>query len=228
MLMMVLGKTFHSHLNGLAPSRFLRPWQDAPGTEGKTAATVAAVDAAASIGAGVGTMMLFGSPPGWAALITVGVLAIGGIVESGYKNEKNNTIQVMPLTRYGRPWMGGLEGYQITDFWYSLKNEFTAWAMDEIYPLGPFPAAYTTCPRARGRTGTPAPRARFPGSCRGTWLHIYVALPVAAGAGRKWYLGRGRQGREDAPRTGQIEVRESAGQNHIGVVGTYYVPKGAL
>jgi hypothetical protein len=140
-------------------------------------------------------MMLFGSPPGWAALITVGVLAIGGIVESGYENEKSNTIQVLPLTRYGRPWIGGLEGYQISDFWYSLKNEFTAWAMDEIYPPGPFPAAYTTCPRARGEDRSLCSPGQVPGGCRPGY--IYICSPSGrSGYRSKRMPGRGRQGRK--------------------------------
>lgn len=107
--------------------------------------------------------MLFGSPPGWAALITCSVLAFGGILTTGYKNEKANTIQILPLTRYGRPWIGGLEGYQITDFWYNLKNDFTAWTRDEIYPPGPFLAAHNIFSRARGR----AEAASFPGRIPG-------------------------------------------------------------
>lgn len=70
----------------------------------------------------------------------MGVLAVGGILASGYKNEKANTIQILPLTRYGRPWIGGLEGYQV-----------------------PSPPR-TQHPRARGGGPEPLlPQARFPG-----------------------------------------------------------------
>ena len=53
---------------------------------------------AVDVAAGIGTAMLFGSPPGWAALLTVGLLAAGGILAVGCKNEKANTIQVPLLT----------------------------------------------------------------------------------------------------------------------------------
>ena len=110
--------------------------------------------------------MLFGSPPGWAALITCGVLAVGGILATGYKNEKANTIQILPLTRYGRPWIGGLEGYQITDFWYSLKNDFAAWTMDEIYPTRSLPrrAQHIFARAGKGRSRFLRGRILGPGS----------------------------------------------------------------
>lgn len=62
MFSMVLGKTFHNHLNGLAPSRFLKSWQGGTGTEAATTATLAGAGVAAQVAAGAGTMMLFGSP----------------------------------------------------------------------------------------------------------------------------------------------------------------------
>jgi len=31
-------------------------------------------------------------------------------------------IEVMPVARWGRPWMGGLEGYQIGDVYQNIQN----------------------------------------------------------------------------------------------------------
>jgi hypothetical protein len=59
----------------------------------------------------------------------------GGFLVTGYENETANNIQVLPVSRWGRAWVGGLEGYEIADFFQNLGSAFTAWEADNIYPL---------------------------------------------------------------------------------------------
>lgn len=57
---------------------------------------------------GLGLAALAAGPPGWITAI----LGSGAMLVSGCKNQKANNIQVLTVSRWGRPWIGGLEGYQ--------------------------------------------------------------------------------------------------------------------
>jgi len=97
---------------------------------------------------GLGLLALAG-PPGWITAILGSAAMFGGLLVTGYKNQKANQIQVLPVSRYARPWIGGLEGYKITDFWQNLV---------------PSPSRIHMF-RARGRDRTaPASPASIPGS----------------------------------------------------------------
>lgn len=129
MFQMIMAKTWFT-LNGLTPQGgFGQTWNS-----GDTTQKVATVGAAgAVIGVGVGLLAL-GTPVGWVAALLGSAVLYGGLL-TGYKNETANTIQVMPVNRYARPWYGGLEGYQISDFWQNLGSQFQAWENDNIWPL---------------------------------------------------------------------------------------------
>jgi hypothetical protein len=60
---------------------------------------------------GLGLLALAG-PPGWITAILGSAAMFGGLLVTGYKNQKANQIQVLPVSRYARPWIGGLEGYK--------------------------------------------------------------------------------------------------------------------
>jgi hypothetical protein len=97
---------------------------------------VAVAGGAAAAGTLVwGGVMLFGGPPLWVVGALTATILVGGVLAAGYKSETANLVIIMPITRWGRPWMGGLEGYEISDFFRSVANQFTAFAADEIYPL---------------------------------------------------------------------------------------------
>jgi len=90
-------------------------------------------------------LLALAGPPGWITAILGGGAMFGALLVTGYKNQKTNLIQVLPISRWARPWIGGLEGYQITP--------------------GPFPAPHTYFSRARegpDRTGDTSLPARSP------------------------------------------------------------------
>lgn len=101
--------------------------------KGTYVAAGAGVAAAAVTGA-VG-IALIGTPPGWVVDALISAAILGGILVTGYKSETTNMIEIMPVTRWGRPWIGGLEGYQISDVWQNIQNQFAAFKADNIYPL---------------------------------------------------------------------------------------------
>ncbi len=78
-------------------------------------------------------------------------LMAGGVLATGWRNQKGHYIQVMPMTKFGLPWMGGLEGYQITDMWANYASQFKQWEADNIFPL------IDSYRSAVGQAGTPLP-----------------------------------------------------------------------
>jgi hypothetical protein len=102
------------------------------GTIAKATEGIGGAATIATVGAGVA---LVGSPPAWIIESLLGVAMLGGILYAANASETANLIEVMPVTRWGRPWMGGLEGYQISDFWQNIQNSFAEFKADNIYPL---------------------------------------------------------------------------------------------
>jgi flagellum-specific peptidoglycan hydrolase FlgJ len=74
------------------------------------------------------------SPPGWLADAVVVSLALGGAAFVIGRNAELNPIFIYPLMRFGKPWMGGLEGFQVGDFARLLHNNWTQFWVDEIEP----------------------------------------------------------------------------------------------
>ena len=79
-------------------------------------------------------LLALAGPPGWITAILGGGAMFGALLVTEYKNQKANNIQVLPVSRWARPWIGGPEGYQITDF---------------LAEPGPFSAPHTYFSRAR-------------------------------------------------------------------------------
>jgi hypothetical protein len=125
MFCMVMGKSL-GNLTGLGQAivHSNTSTKIAAGVGGAAVATTAAVGAA-----------LIGGPPEWVLESLIGVAIMGGIIYTGYKSQTSNLVEIMPVSRWGRPWMGGLEGYQISDFWQNIQNSFQEFKADNIYPL---------------------------------------------------------------------------------------------
>lgn len=69
--------------------------------------------------------------------VGIGVLALVaglGIMIYAEKQTNLNMFQMMPLTRFGRPWIGGVQGFQISNFAYSLNKSFQWFDAEEIAP----------------------------------------------------------------------------------------------
>ena len=88
-----------------------------------------AAGAALALGAG---LSFTSSPVGIGMLALVAGL---GIMVYAEKQSTKNMFQLMPLTRYGRPWIGGIQGFAISDFAYSLQQSFNWFNAEEISPV---------------------------------------------------------------------------------------------
>ena len=131
MLSMVLAKTFSRTANGLGVSGGL--WGTISGMSNPEKIVAGAgATAAAAVVTG---LLIVGGPPGWITLVLAGTLLGYGMLVTGFENETANEIQVLPVCRWSRPWVGGLQGYRITDFWGNLGASFDAWQSDTIFPL---------------------------------------------------------------------------------------------
>ena len=134
MMMMTWGKTIGPLLHGHSSPVVSGMGSAIAGSSTTTKVLDAAGVAATGYVAVAGAAML-GTPPGWVLGALIGVAVFGGMLYLGSASEKGNMIEVMPVTRWGRPWMGGLEGYQIGDVYQNIQNNFQAFKADEIYPL---------------------------------------------------------------------------------------------
>lgn len=98
-----------------------------------TSARVVEVGALAA-GALIGAAAFAWFPP---VGITLGLLAlVGGYGILMYAESRNqdNLFKIMPLSRFGRPWIGGLQGFAISDFAYALNTKFKWFDAEEIAP----------------------------------------------------------------------------------------------
>lgn len=74
------------------------------------------------------------APPIGITLAALGLLATAGILMFTASQNTNNFFMLMPLSRFGRPWIGGLQGFAISDFAYSIGQSFKFFDAEEIAP----------------------------------------------------------------------------------------------
>lgn len=74
---------------------------------------------------------------GFPVAVAVGLLALGvyGILMYSEAQSKQNFFTLMPLSKFGRPWLGGLQGFAVSNFAYSLGQKFRWFDAEEIAPL---------------------------------------------------------------------------------------------
>jgi hypothetical protein len=99
--------------------------------------TISAFALTAGIGAGIVVAAVFAAawvPPAAIILGSLALLAGIGILMYSSAQSRLNFFQMMPLSRFGRPWIGGLQGFAISDFAYSLGQSFKWFDADEIQP----------------------------------------------------------------------------------------------
>jgi hypothetical protein len=132
MFCMVWGKTLATGngLNVLNPNSGISKAFSSLDITQKVIVGTVGVAAAGIIGAGVAVIA-----PATASGFLGLALVAGGVIACGIRNQKGCYIQVMPMTKFGLPWMGGLEGYQITDMFANWKSQFDNWEADNIFPL---------------------------------------------------------------------------------------------
>lgn len=126
MFSMIMAKSISQTAGGLV---------DITKQAGKAAQLTDGIGIAATAVAATAGVALIGTPPGEVVLALGAIAMFGGLLYAANKSETGNMIEVMPVTRWGRPWVGGLEGYQISDFWQNLQNSFAEFKADNIYPL---------------------------------------------------------------------------------------------
>ena len=66
----------------------------------------------------------------------------GGVASSGAavwwftdSTAKLNPVVICPCTKFGRPWVGGIEGWSINDLVGVVNNKAMQFVADEIFPL---------------------------------------------------------------------------------------------
>lgn len=95
----------------------------------------------AAAGLGAGALLVLGAGFAWAppiglAIALLGLLAGTGILAYSFDQVITaNAFQMMPLSRFGRPWLGGVQGFEISGFAYSVYQLFNWFDAEEIYPL---------------------------------------------------------------------------------------------
>lgn len=74
-------------------------------------------------------------------LLPLGVIAASLALLSGYglltwleKQATLNMFKMQPLSKFGRPWIGGLQGFRISDFAYSVMQDLKHFDAEEIRP----------------------------------------------------------------------------------------------
>lgn len=67
---------------------------------------------------------------GLGLLSGIGLLYLDQVV-----NKKHNLFKMMPLSKFGRPWLGGVQGFQLADFVWSLANSWQRFDAEEIKPV---------------------------------------------------------------------------------------------
>ena len=84
--------------------------------------------------AGMTAAVVLGAPVALGA--AVGLLAYGTFKMFWMASERQgqNSLFLVPLARYGRPWVSGLNGWQITDLHTLAKQEFEAMWAFEVAP----------------------------------------------------------------------------------------------
>jgi len=117
----------------------------AAATVAATATTGAAVVGAA--GGALGTAAMYTTMASFAtaaaaasivpivAVVGVALIAIAlGVLYFTNKTAHLNPMVISPVMRFGRPWVGGIEGYSITDLLGTIDEKIHQFLDDEIYP----------------------------------------------------------------------------------------------
>ena len=115
---------------------------EALGTLGVAAATAAGTSAAAAAVPGAvigltGVGMVVTAPVLAPIVAVLSLCAIGfgiGVLWFADKNAKLNPLVLSPVMRFGRPWVGGLEGWKISDLLGVLDREVTYYWDMELAP----------------------------------------------------------------------------------------------
>lgn len=84
-------------------------------------------------GAALATVGVFTLPLG-IMLAGLALLAGYGIITYAEKQQLLNFFKLQPLSRFGRPWIGGLQGFKISDFAYSVLQGLQYFDAEEIAP----------------------------------------------------------------------------------------------
>jgi hypothetical protein len=119
------------NLTDLISFNFFSPNSTISATAATYAASIASGFAAAAVIGGIIS--------GTAAALIIGslpLLAGAGLLIWGYEQSftKNNFFTMMPLSRFGKPWVGGIQGFAISDFSYALRQQFRWFDVQEISP----------------------------------------------------------------------------------------------
>lgn len=116
-----------AHSSALAKG-FQTMWDSATGSD-KIVATLTGSAVIAGVTAGT---LLLGAPLAVAGVLLVGLKAVSMF---GFACVDLNPVFVLPLSRYDKPWIGGLEGYRQDDIWAWLEDEWTQVKTDDIQPF---------------------------------------------------------------------------------------------
>ncbi len=72
--------------------------------------------------------------PAAVLLVSLALLSGYGIITWINSQQNQNFFKIMPLSRFGRPWIGGLQGFHISDFSYSVLHTLKDFDANEISP----------------------------------------------------------------------------------------------
>jgi flagellum-specific peptidoglycan hydrolase FlgJ len=101
-----------------------------------TGTTVAAgVTGAASVETAGAAAAAAINPVSWWVLGVASLVAAGGLTYVIGQNESLNPVLISPLSRFGRPWVGGLQGFEIANWFRMVHNKWTNFEYSEIEPL---------------------------------------------------------------------------------------------
>ena len=83
-----------------------------------------------------GAAAFFATPPGWivAAVLCVGALGLGVMYWAGL-NSENTPLVVVPVMRFNRPWVGGLQGWKVTDLIGIVNGQARQVWATEVAPI---------------------------------------------------------------------------------------------
>lgn len=103
--------------------------------------SAASTDAGAALLAGAGStqagaliLTAAASPPAWLVAGVIALATAGGLCYLMATSQGLNKILISPLTRYGKPWIGGLQGMEISNWARLVHNKWENFKMDEIQP----------------------------------------------------------------------------------------------
>jgi hypothetical protein len=137
MFYVVFGAGYDEFTKSDAAGKSMLAWEVgshvATGVAINTALTTVGLPSAVSVArTGVASLGMSASIP---TAIVVTLLAVGALTYATGKNAALNKIIISPINRFGRPWIGGLEGYEIGDWWRLVHNNWDRFVSSEIAPI---------------------------------------------------------------------------------------------